>query len=82
MTTKMITVTDGRNVCGFVLTRQIDGHVARYEAFSADEFSLGLYETQAVAANVCWRHAHNQQSFSASPAQGRDDHSQRETKEN
>jgi hypothetical protein len=45
-TTPLISVYDGRQVLGFILSRGVKG----YEAFSADtEESLGLYKTQAAA---------------------------------
>jgi hypothetical protein len=44
----LVSVFDGRECRGHVLARGPSG----YEAFTADDRSLGLYKTQADAANA------------------------------
>jgi hypothetical protein len=56
----MLSVYDGRTCIGFVLTRHwVNGYAVTYEALSTDEKSLGLYLSQAEAANACSRAAHD-----------------------
>jgi hypothetical protein len=50
----MLAVYDGRNCVGRLLRRRQAG----VEAFSADDISLGAYETEAAAASALWRYAH------------------------
>jgi hypothetical protein len=50
----MLAVYDGRNCAGRLLRCRQAG----VEAFSADDISLGVYETEAAAASALWRHAH------------------------
>src|SRR5262249_48076261 len=45
---KLLTVTDGRNCIGFLLSRGRDG----IEAFTSDETSIGLFPTAKLAADA------------------------------
>lgn len=45
---RMVSVFDGRTCLGMILSRGNKG----YEAFTADERSLGLFPTQQAAANA------------------------------
>jgi chitinase len=47
-TTAILSVYDGRFCVGFILARGRDG----FEAFNADETSLGLFSTQDAAASA------------------------------
>jgi hypothetical protein len=48
ITPTMLSVFDGRRCAGFLLHRGSAG----WEAFSADEISLGTFPTQQAAANA------------------------------
>jgi hypothetical protein len=48
----MLAVYDGRNCVGRLLRRVQAG----VEDFTADDISLGVYETEAAAASALWRH--------------------------
>ena len=52
----MVTVYDGREALGFVLSRGKSG----WEAFAREEVSLGLFPTQAEAANAVFDAAENE----------------------
>jgi hypothetical protein len=54
----MVSVYDGRACLGFILAR---GH-AGFEAFTADDQSLGLFKTQAQAANALTDAAESERS--------------------
>jgi hypothetical protein len=57
-TTPMVSVVHGRACLGFILARGRAG----YEAFTADEQSLGLFKTQAQAANAVTDAAESERS--------------------
>jgi hypothetical protein len=44
----LLAVYDGREIAGFLLSRGVSG----WEAFSADQKSLGLYPSQREAAHA------------------------------
>jgi hypothetical protein len=48
MSAPMAYVYDGRQCCGFIIARVKRG----FEAFTRDEESLGMFRTQAEAANA------------------------------
>jgi len=54
--TRVLSVTDGRDCIGHLIDRGREG----VEAFTADEKSLGVFESAARAATACWKHAHHQ----------------------
>ena len=55
----MTSVYDGQRCLGFVLKRHwVNGLAVAYEAFSADERPLGIFESQDAAAAEVWRRAH------------------------
>jgi hypothetical protein len=57
----MVSVYDGRECIGVVLQRFWVGALAvAYEAFTADEQSLGIFSSRDAAAAEVWRHAHGQ----------------------
>jgi hypothetical protein len=53
VTTPMVSVYDGRRCAGFILNRGRLG----FEAFTADQRSLGTYPTQRVAADAIMERA-------------------------
>jgi hypothetical protein len=57
-TMPMVSAYDGRACLGFILAR---GH-AGFEAFTADDQSLGLFKTQAQAANALTDAAESERS--------------------
>jgi hypothetical protein len=52
----ILSVTDGRQTIGFLISRGKLG----VEAFDADEKSIGLFANVQAAATECWKHAHGQ----------------------
>jgi hypothetical protein len=56
--TPLVYVTAGRKAIGFVLARGRSG----FEAFTADEQSLGLFKTQAQAADAVTDAAESERS--------------------
>jgi len=53
----MLTVADGRQTIGFIITRGPQGR----EAFDAAERSIGLFENEQAAATAIWKRARGQQ---------------------
>jgi hypothetical protein len=47
---------DGGTCVGFILSRGVAG----YEAFTADQQSLGVFKSEPEAAHKLWRHVHAQ----------------------
>jgi hypothetical protein len=57
----MHSVYDGRTCIGFILGRHWVNNLAiAYEGFTADEQSLGVFESEQDAATALWRHARGQ----------------------
>jgi hypothetical protein len=54
----MLTVFEGRELCGFILPRGRAG----FEAFDREEISLGLFKTAPAAANAISDAAANERS--------------------
>lgn len=54
---RMLTVADGRQTIGFIITRGPQGR----EAFDAAERSIGLFENEQAAATAIWKRARGQQ---------------------
>jgi hypothetical protein len=56
-------VYDGQICIGFILRRHwVNKLAVAFEAFAADEQSLGVFESEQAAATAIWRHARRQQT--------------------
>ncbi len=52
----LLAVYEGRVCIGHLLRRGAAG----VEAFSSEDVSFGMYESEAAATSALWRHAHGQ----------------------